>query len=617
MVVGGGHAGIEACNAASRLGLNVVLVTHDAREIGRLPCNPAIGGLGKGHLVREIDVLGGVMGRVIDQVGIQFRTLNRRKGPAVQAPRAQADKQLYQAVMTQLIYGLPGVTVVEGDAADLLTEKSGGGRRIVGVRLEDGRELASARVILCSGTFLGGLMHTGAEQVAGGREGAAASRDLSASLTALGFRLQRLKTGTPPRLHAASIDYDRLEEQPGDPDAAPFSHFSDHIEPTRISCWKTVTNELVHQTIRDNLSDSPLFSGIIEGQGPRYCPSIEDKVVRFPERTSHTVFLEPEGLSTPEVYVNGISTSLPRRVQEQVVHGIAGLEQAQFLRYGYAVEYDSVPSWQVSSSLETTLLHGLYLAGQILGTSGYEEAAAQGLIAGVNASRSCLGMSPVVLPRSLAYIGVLVDDLTTKDITEPYRMFTSRAEYRLSLRCDNAATRLLGWSREFGLLDQGDLEHLAGRVERVALSVLEMERQIMKAPGVEGDSSAAALLRRPDWSLDRLQHEGFQLSGPEHAWMAMNVHPQDQNAWNEVEYTVKYAGYVTRQNRRERELGHLDALAIPVDFDYGACVQMSLESREKLTRIRPGTLGQVSRIDGVRASDLAVLSVLVRRGRQT
>jgi tRNA uridine 5-carboxymethylaminomethyl modification enzyme len=617
VVVGGGHAGIEACHAASRLGRSTALITHDAQDIGRLPCNPAIGGLGKGHLVREIDSLGGLMGRVIDQVGIQFRILNRRKGPAVQAPRAQADKYLYQQTMTKIIHGLQNVTVVEGDAADLIVDRDGEGTQIVrGVRLADGQEYQAERVILCSGTFMGGLMHTGRDQVAGGREGAAASYGLSASLSSLGFQLFRLKTGTPPRLHKDSIDYDRVKEQPGDPDASPFSHFSSHLNTNQVSCWMTKTNETSHGVIRDNLANSPLYAGIIEGQGPRYCPSIEDKVVRFPERLSHTVFLEPEGLDTPEVYVNGISTSLPRDIQEQVVRSIDGLEQARFLRYGYAVEYDSVPSWQVGSSLETSLVQGLYLAGQILGTSGYEEAAAQGLLAGVNAARACHGDTCVVLSRDQAYIGVMIDDLTTKDITEPYRMFTSRAEYRLSLRCDNTATRLLDISRNIGLLDEGDLMRLGARVGGVCSTVKVLNKHTVRVPGEEMPKSASDLLKRTGWSIQTIIEIDPELAVSGGLGLSASRELQSRDAQSEIENTIKYAGYVTRQDRWVRQRYHLDELEIPLGFSYADCHQMNSEAREKLTRIQPATIGQASRIDGVRASDLAVLAILVRKGRK-
>lgn len=613
IVVGGGHAGIEAAHAASRLGLATALVTHAAAEVGRMPCNPAIGGLGKGHLVREIDALGGVMGRVIDRTGIQFRVLNRRKGPAVQAPRAQADKHSYQAAMVELVGTLPGLTVVEADAEHLLTEADGDRRRVLGVGLAGGRELRAPRVILCSGTFLGGLMHVGEDRTPGGREGAAASTGLSGSLRDAGFELLRLKTGTPPRLHAGSLDYDRLEVQPGDPEPRPFSHFTAAFDPDQVECWLTATGAEAHRLIRANLQRSPLYAGAIAGTGPRYCPSIEDKVVRFPERASHTVFLEPEGLDTPEIYVNGISTSLPRDVQEAVVRSIPGLEEARFLRYGYAVEYDSVPSWQITPSLESQPVAGLWLAGQILGTSGYEEAAAQGLLAGLNAARSLLDRAPLVLRRDEAYLGVLVDDLNTKEISEPYRMFTSRAEHRLSLRCDNAATRLLPRAEEAGLLAAAELEALRERAAAVRGLVSGLDALPSRNPRTGDAEPAAATLRRPEADLEAVAASSAAVRESVAAALTPLPPAQRPEAISEVETTVKYAGYVARQRRREKEQAHLDALEIPPDFEYARHAQLSAEAREKLGRLRPATLGQASRIDGVRAADLSVLSVLLRR----
>jgi len=463
VVVGGGHAGIEAALASARLGARTALVTHSRAEIGRMPCNPAIGGLGKGHLVREVDVLGGEMGRAIDATGIQFRVLNRRKGPAVQAPRAQADKARYQAYMGDAVASQAGLAVIEGDAGGFLTAADGDGRAITGVRLADGTVIRGARVVLCTGTFLRGLMHTGERRTAGGREGAASSDGLSAELERLGFRLKRLKTGTPPRLRLGSLDLDRLDEQTGDPDPRPFSFRTREFAPEQVVCWQAYTGEATHRIIRDNLGRSPLYAGGITGQGPRYCPSIEDKVVRFADRDRHLLFLEPETVGGEEIYVNGLSTSLPADVQTEVVRSIPGLERAELIRHGYAVEYDSVPSWQVRPGLESLPVRGLFLAGQILGTSGYEEAAAQGLIAGVNAVRSLAGR-PFFLPgRRDAYVGVLIDDLVTKDISEPYRMFTSRAEHRLRLRCDNAETRLHAAAADLGLLPRSALAVLDTR----------------------------------------------------------------------------------------------------------------------------------------------------------
>ena len=623
VVVGGGHAGIEAALASARLGARTALVTHDRREVGRMPCNPAIGGLGKGHLVRELDVLGGEMARAIDETGIQFRILNRRKGPAVRAPRAQADKQRYQERMAAAVAAAEGLTVIEGDAVVLLDEADAGRPRVVGLRLADGREVRGGHVILCSGTFLRGLMHVGDTRTLGGREGAASSDGLSAELARLGLQLRRLKTGTPPRLHAGSIDTDGLDPQTGDIDARPFSFRTRHFAPPSQPCWLAHTTPRTHAIVRENLHRSPLYAGAIAGQGPRYCPSIEDKVVRFADRDRHLLFLEPEGLETHEVYVNGISTSLPAEVQEAMVRSVPGLERAVLTRYGYAVEYDSVPSWQVGSTLTCKTIDGLSLAGQILGTSGYEEAAAQGLAAAVNAVRLLAGGDPWLLGRGEAYIGVLVDDLATKDITEPYRMFTSRAEHRLELRCDNAETRLAAAAGDLGLLPATDLERLQRRndARRAALDWLKGLR--LPDPAGGPATSAAALLRRPGFDLDAVFALADDRLACEGAWRRQVVLDHDGDGDDDlrsgmiedVVNTLKYGGYIEKQRRLIREATHLDGLEIPAGFDFVAVTAMSMEAREKLARMRPASLGQASRIDGVRAGDLAVLSVLVRRAR--
>jgi tRNA uridine 5-carboxymethylaminomethyl modification enzyme len=624
IVVGGGHAGIEAALAAARLGLRVAMVTHDRREIGRLPCNPAIGGLGKGHLVREIDVLGGEMGRAIDDTVLHLRVLNRKKGPAVQAPRAQADKHAYQARLEAMVCEQPGLTVIEEDCCGLVAEPAPAGAAAPlvarGVRLGGGRELRGARVVLCTGTFLRGLMHVGATQRTGGREGAASSEGLSGELLRLGFKLFRLKTGTPPRVLGSSLDTARLQVQSGDVDPLPFSFRTRSLPPPRIVCWLTHTNARTHQIIRENLHRSPLFGGVIEGQGPRYCPSIEDKVVRFAERERHVVFLEPEGLDTDEVYVNGVSTSLPADTQVALIRSIAGLERAEVARYGYAVEYDSVPSWQVRPTLETKPVAGLYLAGQILGTSGYEEAAAQGLVAGVNACRDLTGQEPWLPARNVSYLGVLIDDLVTKEILEPYRMFTSRAEHRLRLRCDNAETRLEASAAELGLLPASDLEALRQRNGAVRALVGLLANWRANDGGGGPAATAADLLRQPGVDLASLRD---RLSNGTELMIAIDntlspIQPlAARAALAEVGNTIVYSGYIMKNDKHLDRQTHLENVELPADFDYAAIAALSFEAREKLGRMRPATLGQAGRIDGVRAGDLAVLTIHLRRWRET
>jgi tRNA uridine 5-carboxymethylaminomethyl modification enzyme len=649
VVVGGGHAGLEAALAAARLGARCALVTHAISEIGRMPCNPAIGGLGKGHLVREIDVLGGQMGQAIDQTGIQFRMLNTKKGPAVQSPRAQADKHDYQRYMREVVLAQPGLDVIEGDVVDILADMlvgDGGGvdrlncgdaiqpvggthhpqvcRRVRGVLLADGRDIKGAAVVLSSGTFLRGLMHVGARQTIGGREGAASAEGLSESLRKLGLQLRRLKTGTPPRLWRDSIDYTQLQPQPGDAEPKPFSLRTAVFAPVQVECHQVWTNAATHAVIRANLSRSPLYGGIIEGQGPRYCPSIEDKVVRFADKERHLLFLEPEGRDDPEVYVNGLSTSLPDDVQEAIVHALPGLGHARLARYGYAVEYDSIPSWQISGALEAQPVAGLYLAGQVLGTSGYEEAAAQGLVAGVNAVRGLAGDAPLALPRDTSYLGVLVDDLVTKDITEPYRMFTSRAEHRLHLRCDNAEERLGSLALELGLLDargravlqartayaEGLAALLAAAAVRPATGgAVVHASQYMLYPGVDLEGALAAAVAHDPAAADRLSALRGALA------VAAPAPPGRAGAEAQVENGLKYGGYIAKQARLLAQRGTLEECAMPDDLDYNSMSALSFEAREKLSRVRPATLGQAGRIDGVRAGDLAVLTVFLRRHR--
>jgi len=617
IVVGGGHAGIEAALAAARMGARTALVTHDVREIGRMPCNPAIGGLGKGHLVREIDVLGGEMGVAIDQSGIQFRLLNTKKGPAVRSPRAQADKFAYQRLMMETVLGQDNLEVVADDAEGLVVESG----QVQGVALGCGRTLTGARVVLCTGTFLKGLMHVGDKQTTGGREGAASSEGLSGSLADYGFELKRLKTGTPPRLSRQTIDFKQLTKQPGDKNPAPFSFRTENFAPDQIDCYMAYTNEHTHRIIGESLDRSPLFTGKIEGQGPRYCPSIEDKVVRFADKDRHLLFLEPEGRDTDEIYVNGLSTSLPADVQERVVRSVPGLESARIIRYGYAVEYDSVPSWQIHRSLETKPVAGLYLAGQVLGTSGYEEAAAQGLVAGVNAVWSLDGKKPLEIGRDEAYIGVLVDDLVTKEINEPYRMFTSRAEHRLHLRCDNAEDRLTDLALELGLLT-GQAESLL-KARRVFVrgfnDVLQKTSVFAKEKGMR--LMAADYLRFPGIGLADLKKE---VQAPDEFWSAIEYQYRTlkevsssphllTGAENQVENDIKYDGYIAKHNRLLRNREHLDQFELPATMDYKSLTSLSFEAREKLDRIRPATLGQAGRIDGVRAGDLAVLTVYLKK----
>jgi tRNA uridine 5-carboxymethylaminomethyl modification enzyme len=670
VVVGGGHAGLEAALAAARLGARTVLVTHAINEIGRMPCNPAIGGLGKGHLVREIDVLGGRMGEAIDATGIQFRLLNTKKGPAVQSPRAQADKHSYQRYMRDVVLAQPGLEVIEGDVVDILADRgrgqaagalsrtcagasdgagdgaSGGGAeartcagassgataaapasaraRVRGVRLANGREINGAAVILSSGTFMRGLMHVGERQTVGGREGAASAEGISESLRRLGFMLRRLKTGTPPRLWRDSIDFAQLQPQPGDAEPLPFSLRTEAFAPRQIECHQVWTNDATHAIIRANLDRSPLFGGVIEGRGPRYCPSIEDKVVRFADKERHLLFLEPEGRDDPEIYVNGLSTSLPADVQEAIVRSLPGLEAARLARYGYAVEYDSVPSWQIGDSLESQPVAGLYLAGQVLGTSGYEEAAAQGLVAGVNAVRALGGLPPLELARDTSYLGVLVDDLVTKEITEPYRMFTSRAEHRLHLRCDNAEERLGQQALDLGLLDARGRRRLQARaVYAEGLQAL-LARSNVKPAGGGSTITAAQYLRYPEVDLATAlaaavahgAEVGSRLAVLRAALAATAPEAHVvRGAEAQVENGLKYGGYIAKQARLLAQRESLDLRALPADFDYNSMSALSFEAREKLARIRPATLGQAGRIDGVRAGDLAVLTVYLRRHR--
>ncbi|MBW0158256.1 tRNA uridine-5-carboxymethylaminomethyl(34) synthesis enzyme MnmG [Sedimentimonas flavescens] len=607
IVVGGGHAGTEAAHAAARMGARTALVTLRADAIGVMSCNPAIGGLGKGHLVREIDAMDGVMGRAADMAGIQFRLLNRRKGPAVQGPRTQADRKLYRLAMQGLTAEQANLEVIEGEAASFMTA----GGRITGVRLADGAELPAKAVVLTTGTFLRGLIHIGDQKQPGGRMGDKPSISLADNLRDLGIETGRLKTGTPPRLDGRTIKWELLDMQPGDdePELFSFLHRAPFVR--QISCGITHTNEQTHQIIRDNLSRSAMYGGHIEGVGPRYCPSIEDKIVRFADKTSHQIFLEPEGLDDHTVYPNGISTSLPVDVQEDYVRSIYALEDVKILQPGYAIEYDYVDPRSLTQSLELRSQPGLFLAGQINGTTGYEEAAAQGLVAGLNAARVAVGQEPVQFSRTNSYIGVMIDDLTTRGVTEPYRMFTSRAEFRLSLRADNADQRLTGFGLDLGCVGEtrqiafeSKMEQLAsGRALMEALTLTPREAAAHGfAVNQDGARrSAFALLSFPDIALPDLERIFPDLSA-----LAPEISAQ-------LAKDALYANYVARQERDVEAMKRDENWEIPADFDYAAMSGLSNELKLKLSRARPQTLGQAARVDSVTPAALTLILAKLRQ----
>jgi len=596
VVVGGGHAGCEAALAAARLGARTALVTLRAGTIAQMSCNPAIGGLAKGQIVREIDALGGEMARVTDSTAIQYRLLNRSKGPAVRSPRAQCDRHAYAQAMQGVLRREARLSIIEDVACEVLTS----GDRVAGLRCESGRTLNARAVILTTGTFLRGVLHCGTKMWPGGRIDEPSAENLSASLQRLGLRLGRLKTGTPPRIDGRTLDYSRLTEQPGDPEPVRFS-----FEPAAsasgskswVSCWLTETTPEVHELIRANLDRAPMYSGQIRSVGPRYCPSLETKIVRFADRRRHQVFLEPEGRTTHVVYCNGLSTSLPEDVQDAIIRGIPGLEHAAILRYGYAIEYDFVPPTQIQATLETKQVGGLYLAGQINGTSGYEEAAGQGLLAGINAARTLQGRPPVVLRRDQAYMGVLVDDLVTKGTEEPYRMFTSLAEHRLILRHDNADRRLTPIGREAGLVPDDAWQRLQEKDRQIAAA-----RTILRTTRRE-NRTLEDILRRPEVTWQILAAEVPALAD-------LKISPE---AWEQVEIEAKYAGYLARQAAQIDRTRRMEERPIPPDLDYAAVPHLRNEAREKLARVRPRSFGQAARISGIGPADLAVLMIHLGR----